>query len=158
MAILQATMCLLAVWGSDGLQGALANSDVKYRAELDRLERREASVQSYKADGDEGWQEKVEEMGLRGFTLAALLDFYRGLGVDYMLHFDPALHTTTDVVREAIIPLSARPQQQALAVQMMQGIPTRPSKMITHNWGNLFTDLVAVTVADALGESRRGVD
>jgi len=156
MAILQATMCLLAVWGSDGLQGALANSDVKYRAELDRLERREASVQSYKADGDEGWQEKVEEMGLRGFTLAALLDFYRGLGVDYMLHFDPALHTTTDVVREAIIPLSARPQQQALAVQMMQGIPTRPSKMITHNWGNLFTDLVAVTVADALGEFSYG--
>ena len=32
------------------------------------------------------------------------------------------------------------------------GVTALPSKMVTHNWSNLFTDLIAGVVADALGE------
>ncbi|CAE8724018.1 unnamed protein product [Polarella glacialis] len=35
----------------------------------------------------------------------------------------------------------------------MDGALTRPSRMVTHNWGNLFRNLFAAVVADALGES-----
>eukprot|EP00930_Biecheleria_cincta_P089491 TRINITY_DN7880_c0_g1_i1.p1 TRINITY_DN7880_c0_g1~~TRINITY_DN7880_c0_g1_i1.p1 ORF type:complete len:714 (-),score=108.52 TRINITY_DN7880_c0_g1_i1:407-2515(-) len=151
MAIYQVAVCLLAVWSSDGFQGSLASSESKACAEFDRQKKWESSIQAYCLDGDKGWQDKVEELGHRGFTLAALLEFYCRLGKDVMTHFDPARHTTNDVVRQAIIPLSFE-SKDALAVQMMQGVPTRPSKMITHNWGNLFADLVAVIIADALGE------
>merc|ERR1712151_806408 len=36
---------------------------------------------------------------------------------------------------------------------MMQGRYTRPQKMVTHNWSNLFRDMVAAVVADALDEA-----
>ena len=39
---------------------------------------------------------------------------------------------------------------------MMDGCPTRPQKMVTHNWGNRFADLVAAIVADALGDDEFG--
>lgn len=34
----------------------------------------------------------------------------------------------------------------------MEDAPAKPEKMVTHNWGNLFSDLVASIVADALEE------
>jgi hypothetical protein len=71
-----------------------------------------------------------------------------------MPHFDPAVHRTSDVVRQAIIPASARHNFEhpcALAKAMMHGVPCLPEKMVTHNWGNLFSHLVAAIVADALG-------
>ena len=40
----------------------------------------------------------------------------------------------------------------SLATVMMKGVYTRPHKMVTHNWSNLFRDLVAAIIADALGE------
>ena len=46
--------------------------------------------------------------------------FFGGLGTLYMKHYDPLLHTTADVVRAAIIPLSA-PKKSSLAEVMMNG-------------------------------------
>ena len=73
-----------------------------------------------------------------------------------MKHYNPRLHTTEDVVRLAIIPFS-RAQQAACATVLMKGVYTRPQRMVTHNWGNLFRDLVAAVVADALDESDYGM-
>merc|ERR1712087_566524 len=39
-----------------------------------------------------------------------------------------------------------------MACVMMDGRPTRPNKMVTHNWANLFTDLIGAIVADALDD------
>jgi len=103
---------------------------------------------------DERWQAKVEELAGRAVTLEALLEFYGSLK-EVMPHFQPDLHTTHDVVRQAVIPLS-RNSTCALATIMMKGAYTRPKIMVTHTWGNLFRDLVAAIVADALKESDFG--
>jgi len=100
---------------------------------------------------DQDWQDMVEELAGRGFTLEALLQFYEGLGSQYMLHYDAARHTTADVARQAIIPLSSA-ECSAHASIMMQGQYTRPRKLVTHTWSGLFRDLVAAIVADALEE------
>eukprot|EP00927_Polykrikos_kofoidii_P084405 TRINITY_DN8883_c0_g1_i1.p1 TRINITY_DN8883_c0_g1~~TRINITY_DN8883_c0_g1_i1.p1 ORF type:complete len:714 (+),score=75.44 TRINITY_DN8883_c0_g1_i1:114-2255(+) len=97
------------------------------------------------------WQEKVNDLASRGFTVDALLEFYGGLGTKFMLHYIAGRHTTLDVVRMAIIPLS-RDAQSDLATVMMHGVPRRPNAIVTHSWSNLFRDLVAAIVADALGE------
>merc|ERR1712137_482896 len=34
----------------------------------------------------------------------------------------------------------------------MAGAPSRPHKLVTHNWSNLFHFLVSAIIADALGE------
>eukprot|EP00931_Biecheleriopsis_adriatica_P117426 TRINITY_DN9294_c0_g1_i1.p1 TRINITY_DN9294_c0_g1~~TRINITY_DN9294_c0_g1_i1.p1 ORF type:complete len:623 (-),score=110.88 TRINITY_DN9294_c0_g1_i1:46-1914(-) len=103
-----------------------------------------------------GWRTKVEEMAHRGFSLRKLLDFYRGLGRDYMLHWNPDIHTTNDVVRQAIIPLSAD-KQCALSELMSEGKATRPHRMVTHSWRNQFNFLVSAIVADALDRSEYGL-
>jgi len=90
-------------------------------------------------------------LACRGFTLRQLLDFYKSVP-EKMPHFDPAVHTTTDVVRQVIIPCSAD-QKCAFVQKMTGGKPIRPKRMVTHNWSNLFRDLVAAIVADALHQS-----
>mmetsp|Transcript_94271 Transcript_94271/g.250317 ORF Transcript_94271/g.250317 Transcript_94271/m.250317 type:complete len:348 (-) Transcript_94271:141-1184(-) len=112
-------------------------------------------MQRYSKDDDEQWQQKVEELAFRGFTLEALLNFYKGLGGDYMAHFDPGRHTTNDVVRQAIIPLS-KEGKNAYSQVMMGNEPIRPDCMVTHNWSNLFRDLIACIIADALNEAEFG--
>jgi len=119
-------------------------------AEDARERTRARSASGYKADEDVQWQGVVEELAMHGFTLEKLLLFYKDLP-NLMPHFNPELHTTTDVVRAAVIPNSAR-EGCAYAVKMMGGVPTRPQVMVTHSWGNLFRDLVAAIVADALEE------
>eukprot|EP00929_Paragymnodinium_shiwhaense_P043129 TRINITY_DN22225_c0_g1_i2.p1 TRINITY_DN22225_c0_g1~~TRINITY_DN22225_c0_g1_i2.p1 ORF type:complete len:779 (+),score=114.59 TRINITY_DN22225_c0_g1_i2:125-2461(+) len=119
-------------------------------AEHLREQRREAAASAYKTCDDPGWQEQVEDMATRAFTLEQLLLFYRRLP-EVMPHFDPVCHTTTDVVRGAIIPDTAD-IQDAYAKKMMGGQLTWPDVMVTHNWGNLFRDLCAAMVAHALGE------
>jgi len=57
-----------------------------------------------------------------------------------------------DVVRSAIIPLS-QTRRCAHAEVMMDGACVPPIAMVTHNWTNLFRDLVAAILADALGEA-----
>lgn len=86
--------------------------------------------------------------------LGGTFGLYEGLGIDYMSHWALKHHTTTDVVRHAIIPLSA-PHRCALAPVLM-GKRARPAKMVTHNWGNLFRGLVAAICADALDEDEFG--
>lgn len=68
-----------------------------------------------------------------------------------MRHFDSSKHTTNDVVRQCVIPLSAK-RKCCLATLMMRGVSVRPQALVTHNWGNLFADLVAAIVADALDD------
>jgi len=101
---------------------------------------------------DMNWNTKVDELACRGFTLQSLLKFYCRLGRDVMPHFNPSKHTTEDVVRGAIIPLSAD-SKTSMAEIMMDQRPVRPDRMVTHNWGNTFADLVAAIVSDALSET-----
>jgi len=128
-------------------------------AEIDRerMHRRRVMQDVWAACSDERWQAKVEELAGRGLTLQALLDFYLELPTT-MPHFRPDVHTTGDVVRQAIIPksLAGRAEGCSLASVMMGGACTRPKKMVSHHWSNLFRDLVAAVVADALGESDFG--
>jgi len=128
-------------------------SAIKKDQELDaiRHDRWKHEALKYTPDTTTQWQEKIEELAGRGFTLESLLKFYRGLGTEHMLHYDPSHHTTADVVRRSIIPLS-KPGRSSYATVMMNGEYCRPDKMITHNWGNLFRDLVAAILADALDE------
>jgi len=143
---------LSALFLSGACSGALHGGEAKRKQEAARQAKRSRVMDLYKKDDDEQWQEKVEELALRGFTLEALLEFYRGLGGDYMPHFDPSKHTTNDVVRQAIIPLSSK-RASAYSEIMMDNVPTRPDCMVTHNWGNLFRDLIACVIADALNEA-----
>ncbi|CAE8584387.1 unnamed protein product [Polarella glacialis] len=102
---------------------------------------------------DEGWDRKVLDLAGRGITLRALLRFYRRLGTSSVMpHFDPALHSTADVARQAIIPLSkdTRYGCSSLSTVLMKGRSVFPMKMVTHSWSNRFSHLVAAVVADAL--------
>lgn len=140
---------------SGALSGALKGGALAQGEETVRLRRRAKAIRQYRPPQDEGWDSKVHELAERGITLAALLRFYRELGKSYMPHFDARRHTTGDVVRAAIIPLS-RESCSDLAYVLMDGVRTRPSRMVTHNWGNLFRDLVAAVFADALGDTEYG--
>ncbi|CAE8650263.1 unnamed protein product [Polarella glacialis] len=103
--------------------------------------------------GDEGWDSKVLDLAGRGITLRALLRFYRRLGTSSVMpHFDPAKHSTADVARQAIIPLSkdTRYGSSSMSTVLMRGKSVLPMKMVTHSWSNRFSHLVAAVVADAL--------
>lgn len=104
--------------------------------------------------GDSEWDDEVKKLTKRGFELRALLKFYATLGTPNgpMPHFQPNAHTTTDVVRQAVIPLSRNTKfgNCALATVMMKGKDVLPSKLVTHTWRSLFSHLVAAIVADAL--------
>ena len=79
----------------------------KHQEEKLRIQKRTRQQAAYEPATDLGWQEKVEDLAKRAISLAALLRFYHGLGKHYMLNFNSKEHTTDDVVRQAIIPLSA---------------------------------------------------
>ena len=64
------------------------------------------------------------------------------------MHFVPERHTTHDVVRQAIIPLT-KASGESYAKQVGAQPPV---KFVTHNWGNLFRHLVAAVLSDALQE------
>jgi len=144
---------LTALWFAGVFTGALQGLRRRENREKSRVGRQLGAVAVFLRDKDDDprWHAKVAELAHRGFSLKALLRFYRGLGTAYMPHWDASRHTTADVVRHAIIPESAA-ERSALATVMMDGRPTQPQKMVTHNWGNLFRDLVAAICADALGE------
>lgn len=142
-------VCLL----SGALSGSLIGNQERSSEEKSRKLRREAAIRKFNPSSDERWQLKVEELAGRGFELRHLINFYKELGSKHMPHFDSLMHTTTDVVRQAIIPASAE-VGSSLASVWNDGTPTFPEKMVTHNWDNLFRDLVAAIVADALGEDQ----
>eukprot|EP00933_Yihiella_yeosuensis_P027768 TRINITY_DN21636_c1_g4_i2.p1 TRINITY_DN21636_c1_g4~~TRINITY_DN21636_c1_g4_i2.p1 ORF type:complete len:520 (+),score=90.04 TRINITY_DN21636_c1_g4_i2:391-1950(+) len=136
----------------DSTEGAIDDSDNDSNDPRTPKGKRRITLNSgtWSSSSDDRWKEKVMELADRGFTLEALLEFYDGLGRDYMPQYNPNVHTTADVVRQAIIPLSA-PHQCAYASVMMDFQPVQPQRMVTHNWGNLFRDLIAAICADALG-------
>ena len=116
-----------------------------------RVWRRTRSSQSAPSM-EPAWCEKVTELAGRGITVQALLAFYKDLGRSHMAHYQPSCHTTGDVVRQAIIP-ATRQEKCAYATVAGFGSPAQPQKMVTHSWQNLFRDLVAAVIADAVHES-----
>jgi len=104
-----------------------------------------------KDDCDPQWQGKIEALAGRGIALHDILEFYKSLGRECMLHYQPEVHTTSDVVRQAIIPQTSG-HRSAYASMVNAGKQVQPMNMVTHNWGNLFCDLVASIIADALDE------
>eukprot|EP00928_Gymnodinium_smaydae_P042860 TRINITY_DN28831_c0_g2_i1.p1 TRINITY_DN28831_c0_g2~~TRINITY_DN28831_c0_g2_i1.p1 ORF type:complete len:704 (+),score=67.60 TRINITY_DN28831_c0_g2_i1:30-2114(+) len=126
-----------------------SNNSVVY--ERKRAQLRAATTRAWQPSSSAQWQGKVEELARRGITLEALLDFYRSLS-DVMPHFDADVHTTADVVRQAIIPLS-RSGSCAFSSLAHGNAQLSPSKLVSHTWGGKFLHLVAAVVADALGET-----
>ena len=100
---------------------------------------------------ENAWEKKTRELANRGITLEELLAFYKNLGDTVMQSFQPSVHTTTDVVRLAIIPLTAS-SCSSYAQLVNKGAKVLPKKMVTHNWSNLFRDLLASVISEALGE------
>ena len=97
------------------------------------------------------WEAKTEELASRGISLSDLLEFYSNLGFGIMPSFQPDVHTTNDVVRLGIIPRTSS-ACSSYAEFVNDGKKVIPKKMVTHNWQNLFRDLLASVIADALGE------
>lgn len=102
-------------------------------------------------DMGEMWNQRVIDLAHRSITLEVLLDFYGRLGKDLMPHFDPNLHSTHNVVRQAIIPISKSSRSDGASV-LMHGSRRPPDSMVTHAWTNRFRDLVACIVAHVLQE------
>ena len=107
---------------------------------------------SYLQIGEENaWEKKTRELANRGISLEELLAFYKNLDDTILQSFQPSVHTTTDVVRLAIIPLTAS-SCSSYAQLVNKGAKVLPKKMVTHNWSNLFRDLLASVISEALGE------
>lgn len=100
---------------------------------------------------DAAWQAKVAELSTRGITAMELLEFYKQLGSGTMPHYSAGMHTTGDVVRQAIIPITR--SGRCSYAEATGREPLRPAKMVTHSWRSLFRDLVAAVIADAVRET-----
>ncbi|CAE7632775.1 unnamed protein product, partial [Symbiodinium sp. CCMP2456] len=101
--------------------------------------------------GHAEWDSETNDLARRAISLGALLTFYSRLE-ERMPHYDPTQHTTADVVRQVIIPMTAGSEHGdcAAACVLMNGQTLLPDRMVTHNWANKFSHLVAAVVADAL--------
>jgi hypothetical protein len=97
---------------------------------------------------------KAKELAHRAITVGDLLDFYGSLP-EVMPQFDPDRATTSDVVRQAVIPLSWNRDPEgegvAYATLVANGESRLASVMVTHNWSNKFAFLLAAIFGDALG-------
>jgi len=129
--------------------------------------RRAKSVVDLLGIHDVDWQKqasnsKVVELAHRGISVGHVLDFWEKLGTpEVMPSFDPALSTTHDVVRHAIIPLSTRftstnEKEGVSYATQIEGWPRLATRMVTHAWGNLFSHLIASIIATVLGERTYG--
>lgn len=98
------------------------------------------------------WANKVQDMANRSIDVETLLDFFKYICANAeVLDYDPLRHTTNDVVRKFVIPLSRLEHGGvAYALAAPHDAPPRPERMVTHSWSNLFHHLVAAVVADAL--------
>ncbi|CAE7270310.1 Scn11a, partial [Symbiodinium necroappetens] len=100
----------------------------------------------------EAWWATARELASRSVSLEQLLRFWGELGSEGLMpHYDTERSTTNDVVRQAIIPKSRRPDGgDCLAKVFQEGGEVMPPKaMVTHSWRNNFRDLVAAIIADA---------
>jgi len=97
------------------------------------------------------WEAKVRELASRSVEVGALLDFHAQLGTpSVMPHYAPFRSTTTDVVRQVVIP-ATRTGTGGVSYAEMFSDSGAPQCMVTHTWSNLFIDLVAAVVAHACG-------
>ncbi|OLQ06779.1 Lon protease-like, mitochondrial [Symbiodinium microadriaticum] len=77
------------------------------------------------------WNMKVAEIAGRGITVKELLGFYRTLR-DVMPHYKATVHTTGDVVRHAIIPMTKESRSSYVQAFEGAGRSGRPQKMVTY--------------------------
>lgn len=122
-------------------------------AQDERHRRRTMAGQIVAQEIPPGWEPKVNELCMRGFTLESLLHFYEQL-TDYMPGFDPRVCTTEDVVRRAVIPNSRTPDGGGCSMASVwhPDQPLLAERLVTHTWSNLFLHLVAAIVADGLDQ------
>ena len=118
-----------------------------------KVEKPEHSRNQQTSHEDVNWSRKVEELSMRGMTLRSLLQFYQGnLPSMPDWKYAPREHKTRDVVRRAIIPLTSREECAFSVSAFNKDGPKRAQVMVTHNWGNSFSDLLAAVLSDALQE------
>lgn len=100
---------------------------------------------------DPRWRAKVMDLATRGVYMEELLKFYAMMCKDEEA-FCPQESTLHDVVAKFVIPLSrVGDGGKALASVWSNGEERQPGFMVTHVWSNVFTNLIAALVADALG-------
>ena len=118
-----------------------------------KVEKPEHSRNQQTSHEDVNWTRKVEELSMRGMTLRSLLQFYQeNLPSMPDWKYAPKEHKTRDVVRRAIIPLTSSEECAFSVSAFNKDGPKRAQVMVTHNWGNSFSDLLAAVLSDALQE------
>ena len=118
-----------------------------------KVEKPEHSRNQQISHEDVNWTRKVEELSMRGMTLRSLLQFYQeNLPSMPDWKYAPREHKTRDVVRRAIIPLTSSEECAFSVSAFNKDGPKRAQVMVTHNWGNSFSDLLAAVLSDALQE------
>ena len=118
-----------------------------------KVEKPEHSRNQQTSHEDVNWTRKVEELSMRGMTLRSLLQFYQeNLPSMPDWKYAPREHKTRDVVRRAIIPLTSSEECAFSVSAFNKDGPKRAQVMVTHNWGNSFSDLLAAVLSDALQE------
>ena len=118
-----------------------------------KVEKAEHSRNQQTSHEDVNWTRKVEEFSMRGMTLRSLLTFYQeNLPSMPDWKYAPREHKTRDVVRRAIIPLTSSEECAFSVSAFNKDGPKRAQVMVTHNWGNSFSDLLAAVLSDALQE------
>mmetsp|Transcript_6578 Transcript_6578/g.20151 ORF Transcript_6578/g.20151 Transcript_6578/m.20151 type:complete len:851 (+) Transcript_6578:434-2986(+) len=117
-----------------------------------------AQPEEFEAERSSLWMETVHSLAGRFMEAGELLKFYAELP-ESMPWYDPRRHTTNDIVRAAIIPLSHRAGRGWALANLSERSDAGgllPERMVTHDWRNLFLHLVAAILADALGKDEYG--
>ena len=156
---------LFLIQAFDALGNAVAVLLLSGSHRMAKVERSQGSQRSWKVEKPEhsrnqqtshedvNWTRKVEELSMRGMTLRSLLQFYQeNLPSMPDWKYVPKEHKTRDVVRRAIIPLTSREECAFSVSAFNKDGPKRAQVMVTHNWGNSFSDLLAAVLSDALQE------
>ena len=156
---------LFLIQALDALGNAVAVLLLSGSHRMAKVERSQGSQRSWKVEKaehsrnqqtsheDVNWTRKVEELSMRGMTLRSLLQFYQeNLPSMPDWKYAPREHKTRDVVRRAIIPLTSSEECAFSVSAFNKDGPKRAQVMVTHNWGNSFSDLLAAVLSDALQE------
>ena len=159
------TVVLFLIQAFDALGNAVAVLLLSGSHRMAKVERSQGSQRSWKVEKaehsrnqqtsheDVNWTRKVEELSMRGMTLRSLLTFYQeNLPSMPDWKYAPREHKTRDVVRRAIIPLTSSEECAFSVSAFNKDGPKRAQVMVTHNWGNSFSDLLAAVLSDALQE------
>ena len=159
------TVVLFLIQAFDALGNAVAVLLLSGSHRMAKVERSQGSHRSWKVEQaehsrnqqtsheDVNWTRKVEELSMRGMTLRSLLTFYQeNLPSMPDWKYAPREHKTRDVVRRAIIPLTSSEECAFSVSAFSKDGPKRAQVMVTHNWGNSFSNLLAAVLSDALQE------